>query len=128
MRHYVVMTKDELGEDIRATQEEYEYHDFDENNELENRLFTAWSDELARLVKENLPSEYGAVWVERVDREAYRFNGFGECISDYDEDDEDYDSDFGDSDEMMPCDTSGLCGGSSCRYWHNCHIKKGILS
>lgn len=127
MRTYVVMTKDELGEDIRATQEEYEYHDFDENNELENRLFAAWCNELARLVKENLPSEYGAVWVERVDREAYRFNGFGECIDDFDDDDEfddDDDSDFGDYDEMMPCDISGLCGGSSCRHWHSCHGSK----
>lgn len=124
MRHYVAMTTDELGEHIRATQEEYEYMDFDEKNGLALRLFYAWCNELESAIKENLPSEYGSVWIERVDREAYRFNGFGECVDDFDEDDDDDDSDFGEYDEMMPCDISGLCGGSGCRHWHSCHGSK----
>ena len=129
MRHYVAMTTDELGEHIRATQEEYEYMDFDEKNGLALRLFYAWCNELESAIKENLPTEYGSVWIERVDREAYRFNGFGECIydDDFDEDDEFDDDDddiFDDYDEMKPCDISGLCSGSNCSNWYNCHGSK----
>ena len=42
MRHYVAMMRDECGDERRATPEEYEYKDFDEDNELEWRLFNAW--------------------------------------------------------------------------------------
>ena len=33
VRHYVAMVRDELGDEQRATQEVYEYPDFDEENE-----------------------------------------------------------------------------------------------
>jgi hypothetical protein len=71
MRHYVAMVHDECGDERRATQEEYEYKDFDEDNELEWRLFNAWLAELESYIQEQMPEEYGAVWLERVSREAY---------------------------------------------------------
>lgn len=71
MRHYVAMVYDECGDERRATREEYEYKDFDEDNELECRLFNAWLAELESYIQEQMPDEYGAVWVERVNRETY---------------------------------------------------------
>lgn len=71
MRHYVAMVYDECGDERRATQEEYEYKDFDEENALEYRLFCAWLSELECYIREQMPPEYGAVWLERVNREAY---------------------------------------------------------
>lgn len=41
MRYYVAMVRDELGNEQRATQEVYEYSDFDEENETACRLFNA---------------------------------------------------------------------------------------
>ena len=71
MRHYVAMVRDECGDERRATPEEYEYKDFDEDNELEWRLFNAWLSELESYIREQMPKEHGAVWLERVSREAY---------------------------------------------------------
>lgn len=80
MRHYVAMMRDELGDECRATQVEYEYPDFDETDSLQFRLFQAWASELESAIAEEIPVECGPVWIERVNREAYRFNGFGELI------------------------------------------------
>lgn len=80
MRHYVAMVRDELGDERRATQVEYEYPDFDETDSLQFRLFQAWAFELESAIAEEMPDEYGSVWIERVDREVYRFNGFGEMF------------------------------------------------
>ena len=38
VRHYVAMVRDELGDEQRATQEVYEYPDFDENDEFAPEL------------------------------------------------------------------------------------------
>lgn len=41
MRYYVAIVRDELRNEQRATQEVYEYPDFDEENETACRLFNA---------------------------------------------------------------------------------------
>lgn len=75
MRHYVAMVCDECGDEMRATEVEYEYPEFDEDDELAFRLFHAWESELANAIQELVPEEYGAVWIERVHREEFRFHG-----------------------------------------------------
>lgn len=80
MRRYVAMCYDECSDERRATQEEYEYKDFDEESALELRLFQAWKDELEMYLNERQPSEWSTVWLERVDKVAYTFNGFGEMF------------------------------------------------
>ena len=63
MRHYVAMVRDELGDEQRATQEVYEYPDFDEENETACRLFNAWRAELENIIQEEIPDEFGSVWI-----------------------------------------------------------------
>lgn len=73
MRHYVAMVRDELGDEQRATQEVYEYPDFDEENETACRLFNAWRAELENIIQEEMPDEFGSVWIERVHSEQFRY-------------------------------------------------------
>lgn len=73
MRHYVAMVRDELGDEMRATQREYEYPDFDETDSLAFRLFQAWCAELETAIQEEMPEEYGRVWIERVYREQFKY-------------------------------------------------------
>lgn len=72
-RHYVAMVRDELGDEQRATQEVYEYPDFDEENETACRLFNAWRAELENIIQEEMPDEFGSVWIERVHSEQFRY-------------------------------------------------------
>lgn len=73
MRHYVAMVRDELGDEQRATQEVYEYPDFDDENETACRLFNAWRAELENIIQEEMPDEFGSVWIERVHSEQFRY-------------------------------------------------------
>lgn len=72
-RHYVAMVRDELGDEQRATQEVYEYPDFDDENETACRLFNAWRAELENIIQEEMPDEFGNVWIERVHSEQFRY-------------------------------------------------------
>ena len=80
MRHYVAMCRDELGDEFRVNSVEYEYPDFDDDDELQCSLFEAWETRLANELQKSVNSECGCVWIERVSREAYKFNGFGEMF------------------------------------------------
>lgn len=72
-RHYIAMVRDELGDEKRATQDIYEYPDFDEENEIACRLFYAWKTELENIIQEEMPEEFGIVWIERVHGEQFGY-------------------------------------------------------
>lgn len=75
MRHYVVMGKDECGDDFRADEREFEYPDFDENDEFASELCDRWKSAVVDMVRAAYKgSEIWNFWIERVDREKYGYD------------------------------------------------------